>query len=120
MQLQGNVPNLTPEWKGNLGGQYTFLLPNGADLAVGASISMTTEQFLDEFNRAPMIADGYTLYDAHLTYQPDNDHWSATLWGKNLSDEKELFDGSFSANGRVTSKKFIDPLTFGISVNLKL
>ena len=39
VQLQGNVPNLTPEWKGNLGGQYTFALPNGADLAVGASIS---------------------------------------------------------------------------------
>jgi iron complex outermembrane receptor protein len=119
-QLEGNIPNLTPEWKGNAGGQYTFLLPNGADLAVGASVSVTTEQFLDEFNREPMVADGYTLYDAHLTYQPENEHWSATLWGKNLSDEKEIFDASFSANGRVTSKKFIDPRTFGLSVNLKL
>jgi len=120
VQVKGNVPNLTPEWKGNVGGEYTFPLPNGADLAVGANISFTTRQYLDEFNRAPMIADSYTLYDAHLTYQPDNEHWSATLWGKNLSDEKEIFDASFSANGRVTSKKFIDPMTFGISLNLKL
>ena len=83
-------------------------------------MSFTTKQYLDEFNRAPMIADAYTLYDAHLTYQPSNEHWSATLWGKNLSDEKEIFDASFSANGRVTSKKFIDPRTFGLSLNIKL
>lgn len=120
VQLKGNAPQLTPEWKGNLGGEYRFALGNGADLAVGANIMMTTEYFLDEFNRAPMVQDGYTLYDAHLTYQPENDHWSATLWGKNLSDEQEIFDASFSANGRVTSKKFIDPRTFGITLNLKL
>jgi iron complex outermembrane receptor protein len=120
VQLKGNAPLLTPEWKGNVGGQYTFLLPNDADLAFGANLAYTTKQYLDDFNREPMIAESYTLLDAHLTYQPDNQHWSATLWGKNLTDEKEIFDAAFSANGRVTSKKFIDPLTFGISLNFRL
>jgi iron complex outermembrane recepter protein len=120
VQLRGNVPNLTPDWKGNVGGEYTFQMPNGAGLSLGANMSFTTKQYLDEFNREPMIADGYKLYDAHLTYRPDSEHWSVTVWGKNLSDEKEIFDASFSANGRVTSKRFIDPRTYGVSVNLKL
>lgn len=120
VQLKGNVPQLTPEWRGNVGGQYTFNLSNGADLAVGANVAITTEYFLDEFNRDPMVADGYTLYDAHMTYRPQDARWSATLWGKNLSDEQEIFDASFSANGRVTSKKFIDPRTFGVTFNLNL
>jgi iron complex outermembrane receptor protein len=120
IQLEGNEPQLTPEWKGNVGGQYTFLLANGAELALGANASFTTEYFLDEFNREPMVADGYALFDAHLTYQPESRNWSATLWGKNLADEKEIFDAAFSANGRVTSKKFIDPRTWGVSFNLKL
>jgi iron complex outermembrane receptor protein len=120
VQVEGNTPQLTPEWKGNVGGQYTFVLPNGGDLAFGANVATTTKQYLDEFNREPMVAEGYTLYDAHLKYQPRNEHWSVTLWGKNLSDEQEIFDASFSANGRVTSKRFIDPRTYGISVNMKL
>jgi iron complex outermembrane receptor protein len=120
VQLKGNTPQLTPDWKGNVGGQYTFPMPNGADLALGANISFTSKQYIDEFNREPMVVDSYTLYDAHLTYSPDSGRWSATLWGKNLSDEKEIFDASFSATGLVTSKRFIDPRTFGVSVNLKL
>jgi len=120
VQLKGNTPQLTPEWKGNVGGQYTLRLPNGAGLALGANASFTTRQFLDEFNREPMVADGYRLYDAHVTYQPDSERWSLSLWGKNLSNEKEIFDASFSANGRVTSKRFIDPRTYGLSFNLTL
>jgi iron complex outermembrane receptor protein len=120
VQLEGNTPQLTPEWKGNVGGQYTFPLPNGAGLAVGANVSFTTRQYLDEFNREPMVAEGYRLYDARMTYRPDSERWSLSLWGKNLSNEKEIFDASFSANGRVTSKRFIDPRTYGLSFNLNL
>jgi iron complex outermembrane recepter protein len=120
VQLKGNKPQLTPDWKGNIGGEYTFALPNGGGLALGANMSVVTKQFLDEFDRAPMVADGYQMYDARLTYQPNSQHWSVMLWGKNLSDEKEIFDASFSANGRVTSKRFVDPRTYGISFNLKL
>jgi iron complex outermembrane recepter protein len=117
VQLEGNTPQLTPEWKGNVGGQYTVALPNGAGLSFGANASFTTRQYLDEFNREPMVVDGYRLYDARVIYQPDSERWSLSAWGKNLSNEKEIFDASFSANGRVTSKRFIDPRTYGLSFN---
>ncbi|HET7202946.1 MAG TPA: TonB-dependent receptor, partial [Steroidobacteraceae bacterium] len=120
VQLKGNTPQLTPTWKGNAGADYTFTLGNGADLTVGGNLFYTDEVYFDEFNRAPMQEDSYTLLNATAVYQPADANWSVTLWGKNLTDEQEMADASFSANGRVTSKKWIDPLTFGISLNLKL
>jgi iron complex outermembrane receptor protein len=119
-QLRGNTPQLTPSWKGNVGGEYTFMLANSADLTVGANLFYTDDVYFDEFNRAPFEQDAYALLNASAVYRPAGGNWSVTLWGKNLADEKEYADMSFSANGRVTSKKWIDPLTFGISLNLSL
>ncbi len=87
---------------------------------MGANLYYTDDQFFDEFNREPFVQDAYTLLNANATYRPASGNWSVSLWGKNLTDEQELADASFSANGRVTSKKWIDPLTFGITFNLNL
>jgi iron complex outermembrane receptor protein len=118
VQLKGNTPQLTPTWKGNVGADYGFALGNGADLTVGANLYYTEDVYFDEFNRAPMEEDSYALLNATAVYRPADANWRVTLWGKNLTDEQELADASFSANGRVTSKKWIDPLTFGVSINL--
>jgi hypothetical protein len=40
-----------------------------------------------------------------------------SLWGRNLGNEKVFADLSYSALGRVTSKKFINPRTYGVSFN---
>ena len=118
VQLKGNTPQLTPTWKGNLGADYRFAMGNGADLTVGANLFYTDDVYFDEFNRAPMEEDSYALLNATAVYQPADANWSVTLWGKNLTDEQEMADASFSANGRVTSKKWIDPLTFGVSIHV--
>ena len=120
VQLKGNTPQLTPTWKGNVGADYTFTMGNGADLTVGANLFYTDDVYFDEFNRAPMEEDSYALLNASAVYRPADADWSVTLWGKNLTDEQEMADASFSANGRVTSKKWIDPLTFGVSIDVRL
>jgi iron complex outermembrane recepter protein len=120
VQLQGNTPQLTPTWKGNIGANYTLGLDGGAEVTLGGNLFYTDEVYFDEFNRAPFVQDSYTLLSATAAYKPADGNWTLTLWGKNLTDEKEYADMSFSANGRVTSKKWIDPLTFGLSLNLKL
>jgi iron complex outermembrane receptor protein len=120
VQLKGNTPQLTPKWKGNLGAEYSFTLGNGAALTLGGNAFYTDDVYFDEFNRAPMVESSYTLLNATAVYEPADANWSVTLWGKNLTDEQEMADASFSALGLVTSKKWIDPLTFGVSVNVKL
>jgi len=37
------------------------------------------------------------LFDASVKWAPDNDRWSVTLWGKNLSNEKYRASGYFAA-----------------------
>jgi iron complex outermembrane receptor protein len=118
-QVAGNVPNLSPDWKGNLNAEYVIPLGNGGEVTLGANATYVGEQFFDEFNRDPFAEDAYTLFDANVTYAPEEQNWSVSLWGKNLSDEDMLLDTSFSANGRVTSKHFINPRTYGVSANLR-
>ena len=116
-QLAGNTPQLTPKWKGNVSAEYTFLLPADKELVLGANATYVGKQYFDEFNRAPMQEDSYTLWDANLTYRPSAKNWSVGLWGKNLSNEKTFADMTFSAVGGVISKKYINPRTFGAMVN---
>jgi iron complex outermembrane receptor protein len=117
VQLEGNTPQLSPEWKGNLGVEYTFDVRADAELTVGTNVSYVGDQFFDEFNRAPYLEDEYTLYDGNVTYRPTSRNWSVSLWGRNLGNEKVFADLSYSALGRVTSKKFINPRTYGVSFN---
>jgi iron complex outermembrane receptor protein len=118
VQVAGNTPNLAPDWKGNLHGEYDFSLNNNAVLTASGDISYIGEQFFDEFNREPFVEESYTLVDASLTYRPAADTWSVALWGKNLGDEKKLMDTNFSAFGGITNKFFIPPLTWGVSVSV--
>ena len=117
VQLAGNTPQLTPKWKAYAAAEYSFPLPRDAELAIHGDATYVGAQFFDEFDRWPLATGGYTLYDASLAYRPVSRNWSATLWGKNLSNEKKIVDATFSANGLVTSKKFIDPATYGVSIN---
>jgi iron complex outermembrane receptor protein len=117
IQVAGNTPRLTPDWKGNLHAELDFPVPSAAKLTASADLSYTGDQFFDEFNRAPFDENGYTLIDASLTWRPASENWSVAVWGKNLTDEKRLADTSFSAFGGVTSKHFINPLTWGVTVS---
>lgn len=116
VQLEGNTPQLSPEWKGNVGAEYTIALAGSSEVTLGTSVSYVGKQYFDEFNRAPFVGDAYTLYDGNVTYRTSKD-WSVALWGRNLGNDKEFADLSYSALGRVTSKKFINPRTFGVSFN---
>ena len=119
VQVAGNTPRLTPDWKANLHGEYDFLLGNGAVLTLGGDLTYVGDQFFDEHNRAPFLEESYTLFDASLTYQSPGDDWSVAVWGKNLGDEKKLADTTFSAFGRVQSKHFINPRTWGVTFSLR-
>jgi iron complex outermembrane receptor protein len=118
-QLSGNTPQLTPKWKGNVAGNYTFAVSGDKELVVGLNAAYVGKQYFDEFNRAPMVGDSYKIWGSNITYQPSDHHWSTSLWGKNLGNEKAFADMTFSAVGIAISKKFIDPRTYGASVNYK-
>jgi iron complex outermembrane receptor protein len=55
--------------------------------------------------------DKYDKYDLSLTYAPPGVKWSAKLWGKNITDQAEV------ANGTGGLVYMYDPLFYGITVS---
>jgi iron complex outermembrane receptor protein len=115
-QVAGNTTSQAPEWKWSVGADYTIPFANGSKLTLAGDVSYQSKVFFDEFNRAPFVEDKYALVDASLTYFFADEKLSASIWGKNLTDQDRFADVSFSAFGQVLSKQWIPPRTFGATV----
>lgn len=91
----------TPTWTGNVGYSHVFDLEDGSTVtATGAmrfsSGFQTAVDFLDGGYQ-----DSFNMYDADLTYQPNDGAWSFSVWGQNLTKTAALnqsFRSPFVAN----------------------
>lgn len=117
IQVAGNTPRLTPEWKGNLHVEYDFPVSDQATLTARLDVNYIGKQYFDEFNREPFVEDSYTLIDAGLTYSSLSQPWSLTLWGKNLTDQDKLYDTNYSSLGGIRNKMLIAPRTYGVTAS---
>ena len=66
----------------------------------------------DQYNSA------YVTWDLNFSLSPESGDWSATVWGKNLTDEaRPAAEGILNANGVQTLEygTFIPPRTFGVT-----
>ena len=90
----GNRPRNSPEVSYSVGGEYTAPLASEAHLTFAADLAYRSEQFFSEFNDPVEGTGAYTLLDARVSYQPANERWTASVWGKNLTDEL-VESGSF-------------------------
>ena len=96
-------PVQTPEW--NLNGLVRYEWPVSG-LAGGLAIQVAgehrTEHFFNLTNTAPLAEDGYTLWNAMVSYFPDAaDNWSLRLVVQNLTDEEYVVQG-FDLSGSIT------------------
>jgi iron complex outermembrane recepter protein len=82
----GDLP-YTPKWKGNVTASYTWTRASMFDVVfVGAVRAQDEVQYSlsqDEYT----IGDAYTIWDASVVFQDHSEHWQATLFAKNLTDE---------------------------------
>lgn len=101
----------------NVAATYTIELGNGATIAARASASYTGSYFYDDRNR--LRQDSFTLVDASLTYRSADDRWSASLWGRNLTNTEYATWGS--SLGALGENLFIgDPMTWGVRLSWNL
>lgn len=96
-------PVQTPEW--NLNGLVRFEWPVaglGGDLAMQISAEHRTEHFFNLTNTSTLTEDGYTLWNAMLTYFPHaTENWGLRLTVHNLTDEEYVVQG-FDLSGSIT------------------
>lgn len=84
----GDVPALTPTWKGNVGGEYTIALGGNGTLTPRVDYTYQTRVYNDPQNELISSQAGYGILNARLTWQSARGDWQASLAGSNLADKK--------------------------------
>jgi iron complex outermembrane receptor protein len=111
----GNRPRNSPEWAYSLSSEYDAPLASDARLTFAVDVSYKSEQFFSEFNDPVEGTGDYTLLDARISYRAANNRWSASIWGKNLTDEL-VESGSFAVSlSRTIGRTFLPPRIYGVS-----
>jgi iron complex outermembrane recepter protein len=119
--LAGNLLPGAPKVSAGLGGAYDFSLPNAATVTARVDSEYLSRIFFSEFNDLPLSQGGTDKINASLKYLSSTGKWSATLWGKNVTDRFT------AANKLVTIALWgypiygaVDPpATYGITLDYK-
>ena len=87
----GDVTPYTPEWTANAGIQYT--LPVGSRGSITARLDGNTRSdiYTSAQNSPYNRTGGYTLYNAHLTWENAKSNWQTILQVKNLTAKRYYF-----------------------------
>jgi len=116
VNVAGNTPMRSPDWKFNIRGEYDFHLEGHGTVTAGTEVTYTDDTVLIEDSkplRDVSTEEAYTILDANIRYTPPSGNWHITVWGKNLTDKKVnlvRIPGAFT--GAVRSV-FNSPLTIG-------
>jgi iron complex outermembrane recepter protein len=88
IQAGGKTLNNAPKFKANLFSQYDVSLGDAGQLSFFAQISHTGDIYFNPANAAEAQQKAYTLLDARLGWESADGAWEASLYGKNLTDER--------------------------------
>lgn len=102
-----------PEWKATVGFNYTAEL-TGGEVFFGADAAYEDDSFALVSNTPGSLVEPGFRVDARIGYRADDDRYSITLWGKNLTD-REYFRATTGLNQVYAAP----PLTFGVDVGFK-
>lgn len=107
-----------PEHKLVLSPSYDVYLADGGSVRFAADYRYESLIYEDNSNTGPERREPTNFYDARIIYTPVSDRWSASLWGKNLSDEvTRSFQGAFLG---ANFGAYAPPRTYGLSLNWRL
>jgi len=114
-------PAFAPTVNLRFASNYTFDLPGEAgSLSALAEVRHVSEHLLSVDNflpNFPLVEDGYTLLNALITWQSENEHFYVRAGVKNITDEVYRVDGQeFSNVGNIQTAYFGDPRTYSITV----
>ncbi len=117
--LSNRVFRDVPEWTGSLLAVYDVALPGGGilrlrgDLAYRDDIYYTNEETASTFER--LHADSFTTLNAGVTYVTSNGDWEFSVFGRNLTDEREIVGGFVVDAFGLTDVSFSEPRRLFVS-----
>ncbi len=132
VDLSGNSPARTPDWKFTLIYEHDFALARG-HLTPRLVATFSDSYYLDIYNRDDLEAgvfpgvpnggrrlgqqDAYQVYDLSARFVPESGKWMAEVFVKNVTDEDvKISSGNFiTGNGFVAT--YLPPKTYGVTLS---
>ena len=120
VDLAGNRLSNAPEYSFRAAADYNIPLAMPGTLNIRGEVNWQDRVYFTEFNNADATQAGYALVNAGLRYTPDNDRWSAEIWGRNLTDKlvqtNNIITAPLFSSVRVGS--VAPPRTYGVTVGI--
>lgn len=113
--VKGNDIPYSPDFVGNLSADYAFDLAGG-----GANLNLTYQYNSGYFTEPDNIISqkSFSLLNASLRWKAPGDHYSISIWGKNLTDAKVIQNELTLGFGPHYSS-YLAPRTYGVTVGFQ-
>lgn len=114
--LSGNLLSNAPKWTGKVGAEYSTPISNG-NLTLRGEMFTSSRVFFSPFNNLTNSQKPYTLFNANIRYEGDND-WYASLFMSNITN-RLVKSGSIVSSGAVgafIAAQYLPPRMYGIKV----
>lgn len=117
VDVAGNRLPSVPSWTGAFGVQYTFPMQDGWTVVPRLDYRYTGDQYSDLFNDPENRVHGFGTFNATVMFA-DNSGLSAQLFAENLGSRGDITgaSGGGTVTGSARTGNYIDPPTFGLSI----
>lgn len=124
-QIGGNQLVRAPEWRANLGVEYTFALGAQSDLTVRAETSYSDHYFHDIFNGKAALQSAaeepsYTISNFRVIWQPHEHDFEVQAFVENIEDNQYAYRRFVGSSFGGITGQFSPPRTFGVRVSTHL
>ena len=110
----GNNMQRSPDWTGNVAADYLMDVAGG-QLALNGNVYFSSKVFFDPTNNN--VQPSFTLVNVRATWTDASKHFSVSLWGNNILDEK--YKTQVLPNGLSAAASWGSPATYGATVAYK-
>ena len=117
--LSGNTLPRSPKFSLGAGLQYTHDLANYGRLTLRGEARYQSHIWFDQFNSEHVEEDNYTLLNAFLTFESQDDRWRAQIYGRNLTDKLYRQNVIRATSIIGTLDLWSAPRTYGIEVGFR-
>lgn len=117
--LSGKTRGYAPEWSGSLSANWMMPL-DAYTLTLSPVVYFSDDYFLDATADPWQSQDSFAKVDFRISLMPENEKWSLSLVGKNLTDETTASFSSTVTNSDGSSRQIVDrPRSVALQFNLR-
>ena len=115
--FEGEPFPYTPKWSGNTDVEYRWAVNSGLDAFVGTNVTYRSKTN-GGFGELPLYQiKGYALVDVRAGVEGDGGKWSASVWGRNITNE---YYWTTATRASDAATRFAGvPVTYGIALSYR-